>query len=143
MQPHIFNQCAPGRVKQGVPFSQIIYNFSQIIYKVMYNCTLTHIQFLISYVQFYVQSHILVFAVIYNIYILYIILRVSKYTLFSVYIQKICKIPSDFCIYTRKKCIFNCTYGLLNILRTIIHTKKNHIIYKKIYKTHNKTYKKY
>ena len=38
------------------------------------------------------------------------ILYIIRYTLFSVYIQKICKIPADILYIYPKKCIFICTY---------------------------------
>ena len=71
-------------------------------------CKLFTILFTIAYTLFY------------NPDILYIIQ--IQYTLFSVYIQKICKILSDILYIYTKKCIFNCTYCLLNILRTIKYT---------------------
>ena len=82
-----------GKGKTGVPFLRIIYNF-------IYNRTYTFLQS-----RYFVNNS-----------------QSAKYTLFSVYIQKICTIPSDILYTYTKKCTFNCTYCLLNIVRTIKYT---------------------
>ena len=65
----------------------------------------------------------------------------SKYTIFSVYIQKIYEISSIFCIYTEKS-VYSAEHIVYQILYVQSYIQKIYNMYKKIYKTSNKIYKK-